>query len=174
MLALMENKSRWNGPLLLFWKSSKYLNHSIPYFSWISRSIRSWIQISASVSICTSNFNFESYLRHLVLRYRHRFCGFLRRRRPHGHMKKVEQNRVLTTAHWKISLNIFFRTFFDNGFNANALVLFCSRCRGDTKYYGGLRSRELCQAPILRVPLTPRQALLSHPQCHVFLYGRTD
>ena len=41
-------------------------------------------------------------LGHLVFRYRHRFCGFLRRRQPHGHMKKVEQNRVLTTAHWEI------------------------------------------------------------------------
>ena len=45
------------------------------------------------------------------------------------------------------------------------LVLFCNR--GDTiQYHGGLRSRELCQAPMLLVFLTPRQALSSHPrQC---------
>ena len=53
------------------------------------------------------------------------------------------------------------------------LFFFCNR--GDTKYHGGLRSRELCQAPMLQVPLTPRQALSSHPRpCYVFLYGRTD
>ena len=34
------------------------------------------------------------------------------------------------------------------------------------QYHGGLRSRELCQAPMLLVFLTPRQALSSHPrQC---------
>ena len=54
-----------------------------------------------------------------------------------------------------------------------SMLFFCNR--GDTKYHGGLRSRELCQAPCYRVPLTPRQALLSHPRpCYVFLYGRTD
>ena len=44
-------------------------------------------------------------------------------------------------------------------------VLFCNR--GDIiLYHGGLRSRELCQAPMLLVFLTPRQALSSHPrQC---------
>ena len=44
-------------------------------------------------------------------------------------------------------------------------VLVCNR--GDTiQYHGGLRSRELCQAPMLLVFLTPRQALSSHPcQC---------
>ena len=45
------------------------------------------------------------------------------------------------------------------------LVLFCNR--GDTiQYHGGLRSRELCQAPMLLVSLTPWPALSSHPcQC---------
>ena len=45
------------------------------------------------------------------------------------------------------------------------VFLFCNR--GDTiQYQGGLRSRELCQAPMLLVFLTPRQALSSHPhQC---------
>jgi hypothetical protein len=41
------------------------------------------------------------------------------------------------------------------------LVLFCFFLfcnRGDTKYHGGLRSRELCQAPISWM-----QALSSHP-----------
>ena len=53
------------------------------------------------------------------------------------------------------SLVPFLHTFF----------LFCNR--GDTiQYHGGLRSRELCQAPMLLVFLTPRQALSSHPrQC---------
>ena len=37
--------------------------------------------------------------------------------------------------------------------------------RGDTvQYHGGLQSRELDQAPILQVFLTPRQALSSHPR----------
>ena len=36
--------------------------------------------------------------------------------------------------------------------------------RGDTtQYHGGLRFRELDQAPMLLVFLTPRQALSSHP-----------
>ena len=36
--------------------------------------------------------------------------------------------------------------------------------RGDTvQHHGGLRSRELGQAPMLQVFLTPRQALSSHP-----------
>ena len=45
------------------------------------------------------------------------------------------------------------------------IFLFCNR--GDTiQYHGGLWSRELCQAPMLLVFLTPRQALSSHPrQC---------
>ena len=39
--------------------------------------------------------------------------------------------------------------------------------RGDTiQYHGGLRSRELCQARMLLVFLTPKQTLSSHPsQC---------
>jgi hypothetical protein len=46
--------------------------------------------------------------------------------------------------------------------------------RGDTlQYHGGLRSsdstRELGQAPILQLFLTPRQALSSHPRCYVLL-----
>ena len=37
--------------------------------------------------------------------------------------------------------------------------------RGDTvQYHGGLRSRELGQAPMLQVFLTPKQALSSHPR----------
>ena len=32
------------------------------------------------------------------------------------------------------------------------------------QYHGGLRSRELGQAPMLQVFLTPRQALSSHPR----------
>ena len=37
--------------------------------------------------------------------------------------------------------------------------------RGDTiQYHGGLRSRELGQASMLLVFLTPRQALSSHPR----------
>ena len=42
--------------------------------------------------------------------------------------------------------------------------------RGDTtQHHGGLQSRELCQAPMLLVFLTHRQALSSHPrQCLCF------
>ena len=37
--------------------------------------------------------------------------------------------------------------------------------RGDTvQYQGSLQSRELGQAPMLQVVLTPRQALSSHPR----------
>ena len=37
--------------------------------------------------------------------------------------------------------------------------------RGDNiQYHSGLRSRELGQAPMLQVYLTPRQALSSHPR----------
>ena len=48
--------------------------------------------------------------------------------------------------------------------------------RGDTiQYHGGLRSRELGQAPMLLVFLTPRQALSSHPrQQMVWLYWLQD
>ena len=53
----------------------------------------------------------------------------------------------------------------DSSQQFKSFVLFCNR--GDTiQYHGGLRSRELCQAPMLLVFLTPRQALSSHPrQC---------
>jgi hypothetical protein len=48
--------------------------------------------------------------------------------------------------------------------------------RGDTiQYHGGLRSRELGQAPMLQVLLTPRQALSFHPrQQMVWLYWLQD
>ena len=48
----------------------------------------------------------------------------------------------------------------DNGI----LFFFFSFNRGDTiQYHGDLQSRELGQAPVLLVFLTPRQALSSHP-----------
>ena len=55
-----------------------------------------------------------------------------------------------------------------------AIVLFCTR--GDTiQHHGGLRSRELGQAPMLLVFLTPRQALSSHPHLQmVWLYWLQD
>ena len=48
--------------------------------------------------------------------------------------------------------------------------------RGDTiQYHGSLRSRELGQAPMLQVFLTPRQALSSQPrQQMVLLYWLQD
>ena len=54
------------------------------------------------------------------------------------------------------------------------LLFVCNR--GDTiQYHGGLRSRELGQAPILLVFLTPRLALSSHPrQQMVGLYWLED
>ena len=48
-------------------------------------------------------------------------------------------------------------------FGGSGVCLFVCN-RGDTvQYHGGLRSRELGQAPMLQVFLTPRQALSSHP-----------
>ena len=42
--------------------------------------------------------------------------------------------------------------------------------RVDTlQYHGGLRSRELCQAHMLLVFLTPRQALSSHPRVFIMI-----
>ena len=55
--------------------------------------------------------------------------------------------------------------------------VFCFVCnREDTiQYHGGLRSRELGQAPMLLVFLTPRQVLSSHPlQQMVWLYWLQD
>ena len=49
-------------------------------------------------------------------------------------------------------------------FNGKCVCLYVCN-RGDTlQYHGGLRSRELGQAPMLLVFLTPRQALSSHPR----------
>ena len=46
--------------------------------------------------------------------------------------------------------------------------------RGDTiQYHGGLRSRELGQAPMLLVFLTPRQALSSHQRQQMAVDGLT-
>ena len=49
---------------------------------------------------------------------------------------------------------------------SKSFLFFCNR--GDTiQYHGSLQSRKLCQAPMLLVFLTPRQALSSHPlQCY--------
>ena len=54
------------------------------------------------------------------------------------------------------------------------IFLVCNR--GDTiQYHSGLRSRELGQAPMLQVFLTPRQALSSHPlKQMVWLYWLQD
>ena len=47
--------------------------------------------------------------------------------------------------------------------NVETSLFVCNR--GDTiQYHGGLRSRELGQAPMLLVFLNPRQALSSHPR----------
>ena len=47
--------------------------------------------------------------------------------------------------------------------DSNNRLFVCNR--GDTvEYHGGLRSRELGQASMLQVFLTPRQALSSHPR----------
>ena len=55
------------------------------------------------------------------------------------------------------TLLYFFFTFFCN--------------RGDTiQYHGGLRSRELGQAPMLLVFLTPKQALSSHPRVFIMIF----
>jgi hypothetical protein len=43
----------------------------------------------------------------------------------------------------------------------SCFLFVCNR-RDTIQYYGGLRSRELGQAPMLQVFLTPRQALSSH------------
>ena len=92
-------------------------------FYLVQGSSQRWRQMcTQSINISTANLaNLQNgyllCLCHLVLRYRHRFCGFLRRRRPHGHMKKVEQNRVLTTAHWEIFPMIFFHTFYESIYN---------------------------------------------------------
>ena len=50
----------------------------------------------------------------------------------------------------------------------NRLEMFVCN-RGDTiQYHGGLQSRELGQAPMLLVFLTPRQALSSNPRQQMF------
>jgi hypothetical protein len=56
--------------------------------------------------------------------------------------------------------------------NDNFILLFLFLCnRGDNiQYHGGLRSRELCQAPMLLVFLTPRQALSSHPCISIMIF----
>ena len=59
--------------------------------------------------------------------------------------------------------------FKQNGIKAfkklNSFLFVCFCNRGDTiQYHGGLQSRELGQAPMLLVFLTPRQALSSHPR----------
>ena len=68
--------------------------------------------------------------------------------------------------------NIYLRSLF------HKILTFCLFVcnRGDTiQYHGGLRSRELGQAPMLLVFLTPRQALSSHPrQQMVWLYWLQD
>ena len=58
---------------------------------------------------------------------------------------------------------IFLKFYFIIHYNNNHVCLFVCN-RGDTiHYHGGLRSRELGQAPMLQVFLTPREALSSHP-----------
>ena len=54
-------------------------------------------------------------------------------------------------------------------------ILVCCN-RGDTlQYHGGLQSKELCQAPMLLVFLTPRQVLSSHPLKQIiWLYWLQD
>ena len=52
---------------------------------------------------------------------------------------------------------------------AMLLIMFVCN-RGDAiQYQGGLLSRELCQAPMLLVFLTPRQALSSHPHAFIMI-----
>ena len=56
-----------------------------------------------------------------------------------------------------------------NLLNPTSFFCFLFFNRGDTiQYFGGLRSRELGQAPILLVFLFPRQALSSHHRCLCF------
>ena len=64
--------------------------------------------------------------------------------------------------------------FWDYAPTFVCLFFVCNR--GDTvQYYGGLWSRELGQAPMLQVFLTPRQVLSSHPrQQMVWLYWLQD
>ena len=56
-----------------------------------------------------------------------------------------------------------------------SLDFFCFFCnRGDTiQYHGGLRSKELGQAPMLLVSLSPRQALSSHLRVFIMIFWET-
>ena len=50
----------------------------------------------------------------------------------------------------------------------SAKLFFCNR-RDTTRYHVGLWSRELCQALMLLMFLTPRQALSSHPRVIIMI-----